>query len=290
MEFGKMTRLLSPSETQSENRPLLCMEIRGGNYAVDAHSTTPGLDLWVYSRPFEGDSNGGDVHYISQCGGGIVTRLVIADVSGHGSAVADMARDLRILVRKNINQKSHDRIVRELNREFTALAGMRRFATAVVATFLATTRRLTIANAGHPRPLVYRARTGEWSLVVDAALGAENLPWGIDDTARYSQVTLDLERGDLILFYTDALIETADHEGSMLGEEGLLDLMRSLPADDPQSLARELPRRLAECRQGAPAGDDETFLLVGYNGAGPRPPRLAEKFDVYAKVLGFRSV
>src|SRR5689334_4344170 len=78
-----------------------CMEIWGGNHAADACVATPGLDLWLYSQPYQGAENGGDVHYVSLCGGGRITRFLLADVAGHGAEVAPMARLLRGLLRKN---------------------------------------------------------------------------------------------------------------------------------------------------------------------------------------------
>ncbi len=144
---------------------LQCMEIWGGSHDAENSVSTPGLDLWVYSRPYREASAGGDVHYVSLCGGGIITRFILADVAGHGMVVADVARELRTLMRKNINRKSQARLIGELNRQFTEMNQAGRFATAVVATYLATTRELTICNAGHPRPLFYRADQENWSIL-----------------------------------------------------------------------------------------------------------------------------
>ncbi len=68
------------------------MEIWGGSDHVERSIATPGLSAWVSSTPFEGADDGGDVHYVSLCGGGIITRVVVADVSGHGEAVAEVAK------------------------------------------------------------------------------------------------------------------------------------------------------------------------------------------------------
>jgi serine phosphatase RsbU (regulator of sigma subunit) len=270
------------------------MEIRGGSQAVETSTSTPGLDIWVYSRPYEGAANGGDVHYVSLCGGGIVTKLIVADVSGHGAAVADMARDLRTLMRRFINSKSQDRLVRELNRQFTKLADMRRFATAVVATYLATTRRLTICNAGHPRPLVCQASSGAWSLLMNHDDGRRdapaNIPLGIDGTARYSQLALDLGEGDLVLFYTDALIEATNSAGRQLGEQGLLDIVRNANRTDPAAIARTLPAAIETHRGGKAADDDLTFLLLRCNAGQPARLSLRQKVDVYAKFFGLKPV
>src|SRR3954451_17981370 len=134
-----------PPEGTSEHG-LKCMEIWGGSQAADASVSTPGLDLQVYSRPHAQAEGGGDVHYVSLCGGGVITRFILADVSGHGASVADMARSLRDLMRRNINRKSQERLVKALNQEFTELVKLRRFATALVGTYLTAGDRLTICN------------------------------------------------------------------------------------------------------------------------------------------------
>ena len=83
-------------EHASDPQNLHCMEIWGGIEPVESAVKTPGLDLWVYSRPFEGDEQGGDVHFVTLCGGGVITRIVVADVSGHGSTVAEFSSTLRV--------------------------------------------------------------------------------------------------------------------------------------------------------------------------------------------------
>src|SRR3984957_16578292 len=136
-----------PERPDPQGHTLQCMEIWGGIEPVERAVSTPGLDLWVYSQPFEGDAQGGDVYYVTLCGGGIITRLVVADVSGHGSSVAEFSSSLRSLVRQNINQKSQKRLVERLNRQFALEAEMQRFATALVITYLASTDRLSVCNA-----------------------------------------------------------------------------------------------------------------------------------------------
>ena len=51
-----------------------CMEIWGGSHNAENAVSTPGLDLWIYSQPYQEASAGGDVHYVSLCGGGVITR------------------------------------------------------------------------------------------------------------------------------------------------------------------------------------------------------------------------
>ncbi len=283
---------MTPAPSTGPAQALQCMEIWGGNQASNRGVTTPGLDLWVYSRPHEG-AEGGDVHYVSLCGGGMITRFILADVSGHGASVAELAKSLRALMRRNINRKDQTRLVESLNREFSELAKLSRFATAVVATYLTRGDTLTVCNAGHPRPLYRRGATGEWSFLSHDALasnGVADLPLGILDETGYSQVELLLGRGDLVLLYTDALTEAEDTAGRQLGEAGLLNLVRGLDPTNPAALPTALVGALNAFRGGRPAGDDLTFLLLHHNASPTRRPGLLETLSVYGKVLGLKSV
>jgi serine phosphatase RsbU (regulator of sigma subunit) len=270
------------------------MEIWGGNRAVERAVSTPGLDVWVSSRPHEHAVAGGDVYYTSLCGGGQITRFILADVSGHGAAVADMAKSLRELMRKHINRKDQSALVQGLNREFTELAKMNRFATAVVATYLTKGDTLTVCNAGHPRPLWRRAETGEWAALADADTpsdgGLSDLPLGIVGETTYTQRQITLARGDLLLFYTDAFIEGANPAGEQLGEDGLLRVVSRLDATRPAAMPAALLAALDAFRGGQPAGDDATFILLQHTATPTRHPGLLESLSVYAKVLGLKSV
>ena len=280
---------MNPASSKPRVTSMKCMEIRGGSRAVEEAFNTPGLDAWLHSRPFEGAERGGDLHYVSVCGGGVITRVIVADVSGHGARVAEFSEALRALMRKNINTKSQTLLVEALNSQFGETAQSLRFATAVIATYLANRGTLTICNAGHPRPLWYRAEMGRW-LVLDANSSERgNLPLGIDDEAAYSQFTETLGRGDLVCFYTDALTEAADPAGRMLGEEGLLEIARGLDVSEPDRIVPALLAAVDRHRGGRPADDDVTLLTLFHNAGGPRPPSISEKLDVYAKVFGLKS-
>jgi len=173
--------------TMAEPRPaahaLQCMEIWGGNQAHDSGVSVPGIDAWVYSVPHAGGRAGGDIHYVSMCGGGKISRFAVADVSGHGEHVDALAVKLRSLMRRYINTLNQARFARALNEEFGRLAEGGTFATAVLATYYAPKDHLVVVNAGHPSPLWYRSTVGTWQkLVPETARRTDevaNLPLGI---------------------------------------------------------------------------------------------------------------
>jgi phosphoserine phosphatase RsbU/P len=250
-----------------------CLEVWGGNQAVDNGVVMAGLDAWLYSRPYRGDAAGGDIHYVSSCAAGMVTRVLVADVSGHGETVAETAANLRELMRRYVNFIDQSRFVQELNAEFGALSQAGGFATAVVGTYLAPDEELQLCNAGHPRPLWYRAKTRMWQLMKQGesgSAGPANTPLGVVEGACYEPMRVRLATGDVVVLYTDSLIEARDASGRQLGEEGLLEVARGLDARDPGELLHGLLNAVASRTGGMASEDDVTVLILRPNGLRPR--------------------
>jgi serine phosphatase RsbU (regulator of sigma subunit) len=248
------------------------MEVWGGSQLTTRRVEMGGLDAWVYSKPFGEAQRGGDVYYASSCATGRITRLLLADVSGHGSTVASTAANLRTLMRRFVNRLDQTEFVRLLNQQFTALSEAGTFATAVVATFFAPTQRLIVCNAGHPRPLLYQAAKKEWTFLGDEARDDEalnNMPLGIIDMTEYEQFDVELKSGDCVLSYTDALIESRDADGEILGEAGLLRIMNLLGDVEPHLLTKLLLREITDRNPNNLTEDDVTVLLVRANGNKP---------------------
>jgi sigma-B regulation protein RsbU (phosphoserine phosphatase) len=253
------------------------MEVWGGNRAVDSGVVMAGLDAWVYSRPYEGNADGGgDVYYVSSCATGRITRLLVADVSGHGRQVSDVGTQLRTLMRRYVNYIDQSRFVADLNREFTSLSNTGLFATAVVTTFWGPTGALALCNAGHPPPLLYRAAKKTWTFIENkrpaSSATIANIPLGILDLADYEQFDVNLGVGDMVLCYTDSLPESQDGKGDFLGQEGLLDVIRTIDPADPARVVPLLLDAIVARAPGNLTADDVTCLLFRPNGMAPRVP------------------
>lgn len=271
---------------------MACVEIWGGNEPTSTAVSTPGIDAYIYSRPFESAAAGGDIHYVSLCSAGNIARFVVADVSGHGAEVSDLAASLRGMMRRNINTLDQTRFARELNRLFSRQETGGRFATALLATYWAPDDQLIICNAGHPRPVHYRALHQDWAVLeeeqpADAAPG--NLPLGIIHPTPYSQAAYRLERDDVVVIYTDALVEARSPDGRMLGEAGLLSMLGSLDPSKPEALIEQLMARVVEFGGGRPLDDDATVLVLHHNAADPPSYSLGEKVAAIGRWLGLRG-
>ena len=265
-----------------------CREVWGGSQLASSGVELPGLDVWVYSKPFGEAPRGGDVYYVSSCASGRISRLLLADVSGHGKSVAATAADLRTLMRRFVNRLDQKEFVRLLNEQFTALSRQSSFSTAVVATFFAPSRRLCVCNAGHPRPLLLRARDGSWSFLGhddhSEKKGPRNIPLGLFHLADYEHLDIELDDGDCVLSYTDALIESCDADGEMLGEEGLLRIVKLLGQMPAEQLIAALLREIAERFPENLSADDVTLMVVRANGR-PLHFSLGEKVEAFGRFL-----
>ena len=275
--------------SDSPAQHMKCLEVCGGSQLTARGVVIGGIDAWVYSKPHGQARRGGDVYYASSCAAGKVTRLLLADVSGHGTSVAAIAADLRMLMRRFINRWDQAEFVRLLNQQFSALSKTGTFATAIVTTFFAPSRRLILCNAGHPRPILYRASKEEWSLLGDegpARLpGPLNLPLGILSITEYEHFDLELEPGDCLVTYTDALIESSDADGEKLGEDGVLRLLKLLGDVKPEKLIDELLGEIAERYPENLSDDDVTVLVLRANG-GAQTFTLGDKMRAAARMAG----
>ncbi|MCB1874693.1 MAG: serine/threonine-protein phosphatase [Chromatiales bacterium] len=248
-----------------------CLEVRGGNRTENTKIEIPGLTGWIYSRPYHGEAAGGDVHFVSSCATGRITRWLVADVCGHGDAVAEVSDELHDLMRRYVNFIDQSRLVKEMNTEFADLAQRGDFATAVVFTYFAPTGELCISNAGHPRPFLYRAEQRSWARLVqrgDNSTTLSNIPLGVVPQVLYDREEFVLDKGDIIISYTDSLIEVDDRHGQQLREAGLLRLISELSWDDPMSLGEALLARLESDYDLAEEHDDVTLLIMQSSGPG----------------------
>jgi len=270
------------------------MEIWGGNEAFENAIGLRGLEAWVFSRPYGGGSLGGDIHYISTCGHGHIARFMIADVAGHGPKVGPIATELRRLMRRNINKLDQTRFVRALNQEFQAFATDGTFATAILTSYFAPTHDLLVCNAGHPRPMWYRADRGTW-VILDERTDAPrarytNLPLGIIDPTEYSQFSVALSPGDLVVLHSDGLTEARSPAGELIGEAGLLELVRTVDLSNPARIAMQIVAALDAYRGHAAPDDDFTLIVLHHTGADPERLTVGEWLKSAGKMLGLIKI
>jgi sigma-B regulation protein RsbU (phosphoserine phosphatase) len=183
--------------------------------------------------------------------------LFMADVSGHGvSAAVVMAMMHTLLHSYPGSPLPPSHVLAYVNRHLLSVAPEGMFATAFYGIYDPARRRLRYASAGHPLP---RLRRGSYQ--VQDLGGPGGLPLGVlaDETWNEREVTL--VPGDIVLLYTDGILEGTNPQGEPFGRDRLDDALRLGPLRaDP--LVRHIERFYKDFCNGAPDMDDRTLLAA----------------------------
>ena len=247
-------------------RRLECAETWAGNQRTASLVELPGLAAWVHSNPAQTGDAGGDVHFVSLCPSCIVSRIALADVSGHGQAVVSMAAKLRELMQKYLRALEQVGLMQDLNQAVREEFDEVHYATMVAVGWHGRRGLLVLTNAGHPPPLWFRAARDEWSWLETERPSERGRPVGVPlgllADINYGRTVVKPHVGDLVVLYSDGVSEAANPAGEELGRDGLMNLARELDSSSAEAFGTELTSALRGFRGGAEAVDDETIIVM----------------------------
>src|SRR5271163_3059395 len=250
---------------------LACAQVWGGNNIADLTVEVPGLMGWVHSRPLYPAATGGDVYYLGVCSKGLLSRVVLADVAGHGQVVSATALTLRNLLRKHMDAVDQSVLMQEMNEAFRREDDPKevQYATAAVLGYCCTTGELIFTNAGHPPPLWYHATEKTWHWLRDETpyreTRVEGVPLGLIPGTDYLQSAVRLGPGDFLVLYTDGLTESTNEAGLELGYHGILGLAESLllkTETSSSAMGQALLSAVRNFRGRSPVLDDESMVVL----------------------------
>jgi serine phosphatase RsbU (regulator of sigma subunit) len=204
---------------------LVCGEVRGGNESVWTVVDLPGLVGVLYSNPCHGAS-GGDVHYCSMCNSGILARVCLADVAGHGERVAGVARVMHAELRASVNSWDEREVMTALDGRLEQ-SGLKAITTAALVSYRPWKQQLTVSYAGHPPGWIFRAgadgdrRWERLAITEPAAASPADLPLGTGFGPAYSRARVRAQVGDRLLLVTDGVLEAPAPDGAEFGEAGV---------------------------------------------------------------------
>ena len=118
------------------------------------------------------------------------------------------------------------------------------------------TGMITYVNAGHPYPLVIK-RNGE---VIRLETGGTVL--GFFQDANYKKGVYHVERGDIMILYTDGVSELTNREEEEFGVDRIVSTLRQHQQESVTVIREQLIQALHRHREQHPQGDDITFVLL----------------------------
>lgn len=252
--------------TTSAIRPFGCMELWAGNEKAHRSLNIAGLEADVIAVPSGGDS-GGDLSAVFSCSDN-VARVVLADCVGHGYVASAVARHIHRLLHKFQDLRDTAGLLAALNDEFTldveASDGPLRMTTVVTGTFDGSTGEFNFAYAAHPRMLLWRARESKFHQIGD---GMENFPLGYITGEQYTEQSVRLNVGDMILAFSDGATEVQSPGGVQLTANGFLEFATETLGKLPQPVvlpdfSKSLLEGIHEYRGASELDDDLTLLTL----------------------------
>ncbi|AMV40394.1 SpoIIE family protein phosphatase [Planctomyces sp. SH-PL62] len=178
-----------------------------------ARPAIPGYTFWEFYRTAQ--EVGGDLYdYIRvedpDVPASVPSRwcVTLGDVTGHGMSsailMAGVCPEVRLLARAGYTPEE---ILTDVNEHFYDSGISNHYVTMMLIEVDPAAHRLTVASAGHPAPLVRRV-DGRVDLM-DCPGGGS--PIGVDRDATYRSAGVDLAPGEVVVLYSDGLVDAVDH-------------------------------------------------------------------------------
>lgn len=221
-----------------------------------ASPTHAGYDMAGASCPAE--ATGGDYFdFIAGPSGEIF--VVVGDVTGHGLGPALLMTDVRAYLRALVlSGRSLEEIVGQARHLLIDDLGSDRFITLLFAQLTRHSGHLDTINAGHPSGYVM----GEDGRI-RAELPAKAPALGIAaEQERLVPERVALQKGDVVLFVTDGVLEAASPEGEEFGEARMLEVLRQKREQPSAEIIRELFGAVRRFAGQATLPDDMTAVVV----------------------------
>jgi len=182
--------------------------------------------------------------------------IALGDVSGKGTAAALYGAVAIGIMRSLAPQKLQPA---EMLKQMNQLVGERRiegrFMTACFATWQKGRQKLRVANAGQSQPLLYKDhRCGKIELT--------GFPLGIYEDVAYDEWGVTLEPGNILVFHSDGITETANSEGQFFGTTRLRELIEKHHALTAAELADKILGEVDWFSRSAPLSDDRTLVVM----------------------------
>ncbi len=216
----------------------------------------PGLDIAATYIPcFD---VGGDLYDFFRVSDNSVV-VGIADVIGKGIPAAIMMSSFRGAVRAYANTKPGGSgaikdIINKVNKMVCNECRDGEFITLFFAIIDAKERTITYCNCGHEPTVLIRERE-------ITRLEKGGLVLGVDAEAQYEIETLQIKKGDCLLFYTDGLVDAANFDGEFWGREKMLEAAKEFSGESAEQMIKNIlgyRRRFV----GLASQCDDTSIIV----------------------------
>lgn len=241
--LAEQTRLLHKKNQQIEEELQMARELQLAMLPQDFPSITlaPGSAeaLKFYSFYLPSGAVSGDLFDVFPLSDTAV-GVFICDVMGHDVRAALVTAMIRALV-EDLCAKAMDpgEMLAEINRDLFKVfrqAGTTMFATGMYLVADVAAGKFTYANAAHPHPLRLKRPDGTVEVLGHDAGGKKGPALGLFRDSTYPTCSRPAYLDDLLVFYTDGLVEEEGQDGELFSQEGVGSALSRLRARPPKEL------------------------------------------------------
>jgi sigma-B regulation protein RsbU (phosphoserine phosphatase) len=188
--------------------------------------------------------------------------FAIGDVAGKGISAALLMATIQSTMRTQLSgsngtwqHHSTAYMVANLNRLLFATTAPEKYATFYFAMYDDAQHTLTYTNAGHLSPMLLR--NGNLSLLEPTGTVV-----GAFASATYEEKTISLEHGDMLVAYTDGIVEPENAYGEMFGEERLQELLTKYARTDSSEIIARAMEAVVQWTGEGELQDDMTMVVA----------------------------
>jgi serine phosphatase RsbU (regulator of sigma subunit) len=186
--------------------------------------------------------------------------IMLGDVAGKGVAaallMAKLSADARFCM---LTEPDPAAAFTKLNTFMTQSGIVDRFVTLLAAILDPVSHTVTLVNAGHPSPVLYRRATRSVDKATDNEVSG--FPIGVQSGSEYASCQVRLERGDCLLAFTDGVTEAMDVNNVPLRTQGVYAVLQG-QAGPPRALGERVFKAVMQFAAGRSQHDD--IALVGF--------------------------
>jgi phosphoserine phosphatase RsbU/P len=208
-------------------------------------------------------SIGGDVYDYLDYGPGRIA-LAVGDVSGKAAPAALYAALTSGILRSLAPQHlSPAAMLAALNDQLQERKLDAQYVTMLMAVWDDSNQTLQIANAGSVQPLFVAANPADTTQPPAVrTIQAEGFPLGLFPNAEYEEFTLSTRPGDLIVFFSDGIVDAVNATSDMFGDDRLKQLLESQHHPTAQSTVDAILQAVTDFQAGTAHFDDETIVVL----------------------------
>jgi sigma-B regulation protein RsbU (phosphoserine phosphatase) len=189
--------------------------------------------------------------------------FAIGDVAGKGISAALLMASIQSAMRTQLSAGNGARpdhfstasLVSTLNRQLYANTSPEKYATFYFAIYDETKQALTYTNAGHLPPILMRNGNFEKLEPNGTVVGAFPI-------AKYGEATVQLETGDILVAYTDGIVEPENRYGEMFGDDRFQDLLGKYAHAESEEMMARVMEAVIQWTGSSELQDDMTMLVA----------------------------